>query len=164
MSNKRMNSKVTRAVKCHLFWATADTRGPVLGFVTDMAISEHRWGQSRAHSPACPGRAQLFPIHPFPAGKPRNQSPGVHWLWAPLEAGAQPGLVWPSTCQQRPLHFAVKPTEKHSELTHLGCCKLLGLCPVDSNWNVSCRGTKLLIQSGICPNPQILFCDLHLNR
>lgn len=38
------------------------------------------------------------------------------------------------------------------------------LCSINSNWNFTCCGAQFLVQTSICSNPHVIFCDLHLQQ
>lgn len=75
-----------------------------------------------------------------------------------------------------PLAFGVKSViilmknyihqSKHNKrvfiVPNLRCSEFLRFCPVDPNGNISSRRTQLLIESGICSDPQVIFSDFHL--
>lgn len=42
--------------------------------------------------------------------------------------------------------------------------KLMSLCPVDADGNVSIGGAQLLIESAVGADPQVILCDFHLEN
>lgn len=42
--------------------------------------------------------------------------------------------------------------------------KLMCLCPVDANGNVSVGGAQFLVEPAVGADPQVILCDLHLEN